>query len=226
MRLRVVDKYGRDSSSGHHFMDRDTKKRFDHIIGGISWPGYKPGIAVVFGAVPNVRDYDLQWFGEVEDEDIYEFVEKVLGLQRTFRVQGWRCDTKDKLARSVVNELTEGKRTQLSLLPALRLGEPDRLETYAVRIKKRGKNGTLRFRDKSKYDLPDLNQAELIEARPEDHPFLTALGSVVTDIDNRDPLADMKEERDNSDDYNILTDGMRNPHNDQDWDILRDGLKK
>lgn len=210
MKIRPVDKYGRDTLPGkaHHFLDRDTNRRFDAIVGGISWPGYKPGVAVVFGAVPNVRDYDLQWFGEAEDEDIYEFVEKVLGLQRTFLVQEWRCDTKDKLARSVVNELTEGKRTQLLLLPAHRLGEPDRLETYGVRIKKRGKNGTLRFRGKSKYDLPDLNQAELIEARPEDHPFLTALGSVVLDVDNRDPQADMKEEQDNDQNYDILRYGL------------------
>ena len=210
MKISPVDKYGRDTlpEQAHHFLDWDTNKRFDAIIGGISWPGYKPGVAVVFGAVPNVRDYDLQWFDEAEDEDIYEFVEKVLGLQRTFLVQGWRCDSRDKLARSVVNELTEGKRTQLSLLPAHLLDNPKRLEDYGVRIKKRGKNGTLRFRGKSRYDLPDLNQAELIEARPEDHPFLTALGSVVAELDNRDPLADMKEEQDNDQNYDILRHGL------------------
>jgi len=185
----------------------DTNTRYDIVVGGISWPGVHPGVAVVFGGVRQVRRYDLHFFDEVQDEDLRPFVEKLLDMQSKFLIVEWRCDTEDRVARSVVNELNEGKRMQLSLLRAPLLGDPQRIYSYSDKIRERLTNKSLFYR--GAYDLPFIDKAELLEARPEDHPFLTALGSVVAVVDGKDPLADIKAEMDDDqDDYDILRDGI------------------
>jgi hypothetical protein len=83
---RIEDRDGRI-----FFQDKDGKAKYARVIGGLGWPGIKPGFAVVLGEDfdedPSLKIRHVKVFAKIEEENIEMLFQKCLGARDRYQVE-------------------------------------------------------------------------------------------------------------------------------------------
>lgn len=169
------------------FEDKDTKKKFVRVIGGLGWPGVNPGFALVVG-----EDFDedsslkvrrLRVLAEAENKSLEILFQKSLELRGRYCVQDFYANTEDKPLMKILYYYNQDLKNTPSLSLCLAsfpedLGYHMRIvEEYLVKGKR-----ILHFEEESILPsyLLELSPEEAIRGSVYDYPAIAALGYVVS----------------------------------------------
>lgn len=87
--------------------DRNERLKYRKIVGAISWPGKRPGFAVVIGQTQKIRFLtpDLIQLDEAENNDVRGLVRACNGLDCFYQSSYWLCDTKNAAGIQFIREI-------------------------------------------------------------------------------------------------------------------------
>jgi hypothetical protein len=201
--------------SGHTFY-KDADFRYSRIIGGIGWPGAKPGFIAVVGEDYHAADLQgkvrhLRILAEVEEQDPGHLFQKAVDMRERFQIERFVADTENASMLSLLSDFNKG----LDGAPALTLYDaafPGDFQYHVSLIKScvQPQSKTLHFGDKSllRDYLLEINVDDVSKGKPGDYPVIMALGFIVSYIKShpKNPLEDrIKKQTPSGDDYNPLT---------------------
>ena len=133
--MKVLGVDIKDAEIGYVYSEEELNQ-FKMICGGVSWPGERPGFAVVT-AMDKLEHFDshIYLIDEFESFDIRELIRKCVGLDCIYRPKRWIGDVKkggvERLIREMSKEAklpidTIGTRKLLSIYstPILEINQP------------------------------------------------------------------------------------------------------
>ena len=177
------------------YEDKVTGARYRRIAGGLSWPGTKPGFAVIIGEDKkhdlDVNAHHLRLLAEVEETNIERLLDWCAGheINAPEIYWTWYGDTTNKPSMAWVYRLnnkhrSQGRKQYLALAPAPYIDSPKRFAFYVNILRgclERWRK-TLHLGEKSKLQsyLVQLGSEEVVKATSEDYPAIAALGYVVS----------------------------------------------
>jgi hypothetical protein len=182
---KIEDRDGRIS-----FQDKETKAQYVRVIGGLGWPGIKPGFAVVIGEDfeedPSLKIRHLRVFSEIEEENFERLFQKCLEARDRYQVEDYYGNTENKpmmeFLRDFNRELEDGVfQLSLGLAPF-----PEDLAYHAWVIRERIEQGekSLYLPENSllKGYLMELGKEQVQKANILDYPAVAGLGYVLSHI--------------------------------------------
>jgi hypothetical protein len=189
-----------DYAGDVYFVDRDTGAAYGNVVGGLGWPGSKPGFLVVAG-IALAEDLDLEAYpitvifeaGDTDSEKLFRLALKFID---EYSCDEFYTDTKDANMMRILDIFNQDRNRRglksLYLWQVPRVEDPNPLLFYLQLIKKYTRPGrkSLHFGPESIYPgyLLNLSAEEAGKAKPADHPCVVALGyalAVVTEQRNR-----------------------------------------
>lgn len=177
-----------DRDGAISFEDKETKKKYSRIIGGLGWPQATPGFVVVvaedFDEDPSLKKRHVRVLAEIEDQGLETLFQKSLELRDRYQVQNFYGNTEDKS----LMEFWHDYNRDLKDVPSLWLSLAPFPEDFAYHARvirdrlEKGEKKTLHFGLESLLPgyLLELSPEETIKATVYDHPAISSLGYVVS----------------------------------------------
>jgi hypothetical protein len=155
---------------GHTFTDRELETQCRIIVGGIAWPGKRPGYGVILA-----RDAREFWPGghlilldEVESWDLGDLIRRCLALGIKHKPRHWYGDHQNAAAgRFLLNHRTTGQLKDFHILPSSVLDMPQAYPYMLATLKGLLHEDSRRLFLKGSKILADLGAIV-----PEDVPFM------------------------------------------------------
>jgi hypothetical protein len=171
------------------YLDNETQRKYQRIMGGISWPSKKPGAVVVlaetvaaFRQSPNY--YVLTVY---ESQNLDGLINSALGFENYYKTQSWYGNLHNLECThylQVRNQLASDQRQATLLLQSAWYLKPTGLISHHLNIFKMllAPNAKRLFLENKKLaaSLGELPSAEVAEAKDTDYPLLAATGFAVT----------------------------------------------
>ena len=169
------------------FEDKDGKKKFTRIVGGLGWPGVNLGFALVvaenFDEDPFLKIRHLRVLAEAENKSLETLFQKCLDLRERYCVQNFYANTEDKSMMELLYYYNQDLKDISSLSLCLAsfpedLGYHMRIvEEYLVKGKR-----ILQFEEESILPsyLLELSPEEALRGSIYDFPAVAALGYAVS----------------------------------------------
>jgi hypothetical protein len=102
---------------GYPFAEQQLRQQTRAVYGGVSWPGKRPGFAVVLamGREKHFDSYDVYLLDEFESADIRLLVRQCGVLDCKYQPKTWVGDTKSMAADCFIREMNAEKQTDQRL---------------------------------------------------------------------------------------------------------------
>jgi hypothetical protein len=192
-----------------HCEDRDIF--FQRIVGGIAWPGERPGFICIVGEESYFRPpYQLHLLAEAEEQDTSELIRQCRELQAKWRVQDFYARLDETILRYL--ELTNQQAITHHGKPFQVLAAPfsDGSIAYHVQLlKDRLKPGQKSLQLGSESKLPsavlELPVDQVFKAIDEQYPAVAALGYAVSALVVWPPLDEDRADT-TDDEYDLFGD--------------------
>ena len=174
-----------DFGSQEVFVDQDTGKEYQRIVGSLAWPHVgKPGFALVLGEdfeeESNFKDRHLWVLKEVEESDVADLLRRCQTLREVFQAKDWFGDIWNRPMMAVLHHLDKEIEIKnwFSVGAALYADDPRALGYYLPLIREHiGNRKILHFGKESKL-AGYVAQAgpEALGQAPAEYPPIAALG--------------------------------------------------
>lgn len=204
--------------SGHTFY-KDADRRYSRIIGGIGWPGAKPGFIAVVGEDYHAADLQgkirhLRILVEVEEQDPGRLFQKAVDMGGRFQIEKFVADVENAAMLSLLadfNKNLDGA-GRLILYDAS-FASDFMYHVSLIKSCASPQSKTLHFGDKSllRDYLHEVIVDDVNKRKASDYPAIMALGFIVSYIKShpRNPLEErIKKITPSGDNYNPLTYGL------------------
>jgi hypothetical protein len=108
----------RTAPLNHLFTDDELAGQCKAIVGGVSWPAKRPGLAVVLAMTPEKHfdSYDIYLLAEYESFDMRELVRQCGVLDEQYKPLAWYGDDRNDAADRLISEMCaelQSQRTKL-----------------------------------------------------------------------------------------------------------------
>jgi len=176
-----------DREGSISFEDRETKVKYHRIIGGLGWPGTKPGFALVVGEHfeedPYLKIRHVRVLAETQDESLEILFQKCLEFRERYQVQDFYGNRENEpmmeLLRDFNRDLKDVSSLSLCLAPF-----PEDF-AYHVRVIRERLNQDKKIVYFGKRSLlagclMELSPEEAMKARVYEYPAITGLGYVIS----------------------------------------------
>lgn len=174
----------------------NSLRKFRRILGGLAWPGVKPGFAVVLGEEwqkdYEVDVYHLHWLAEVEEVNIERLLEWCSFFEVMSPDVDWQFfgDVRNKPAMSfwfdMQDKFMEKRRRGFSIVKAPYADSPRSFQFLVNNLWRHLTPGrkTLHLGAGSKLAgyLTELAPEEIVKASEEEYPAIAALGYAVATL--------------------------------------------
>ena len=169
------------------FEDKETKTKFTRIIGGLGWPGTKPGFALVvaedFDEDPSLKIRHVRVLAEADDQSLEILFQKCLELRGRYQVQEFYGNREHEPMMKILYDYNWALKDMPSLSLCL-ASFPEDLGYHVYVIKEHLKQDKkiLHFGEESILPgyLLELSPEEAVKGSVYDHPAIAALGYVVS----------------------------------------------
>lgn len=174
----------------------EGKGEYRRVVGGLAWPGAKPGFACVVAEGfkdRTLRDYPYYVLAEVEDMGVERLLQKVFDLQCRWKVEEWFGQIEQAMMHFVYgfNAQQEDRKMEgVRVQPAPLIEEPACFKFYTDLLFGRLSNKSLHIGDDKKLSvyLFDLPPDKRVSASPLDYPAVAALGFAVAALKTYEPV--------------------------------------
>lgn len=165
-----------------HFPHSEDLK-YRKIVGGISFPGIRPGFIVIVGELRQVTDRKFILLDEYESFDVENLIVRAAALDLYYKPEKWVSGELDKATTKLLMEnnrqLSQPGSRRLRIVPSRIVGLEDEMFRYVYpKLKKiAGENGELDI-SKGKMLLNYLSlpqDSEISTVRLGDYPSIEAL---------------------------------------------------
>ena len=181
---------------GQNFTIEELKSQYRMICGGVSWPGKRPGFAVVLGMSHDKHfdNYDIYLLDEYEHIDIGELVKQCGVLVQRYELTAWIGDKEYDAADHLIRELNDTlKRPELPGLkqlyfcvrstPILDMNNPYPYIMAELKKLVDEKRRQLILKDsKVKNYLGNIEPSEVADLQLGDYPAVEALAFAVIEL--------------------------------------------
>jgi len=174
------------------FVDRETGAMYGNVVGGLGWPGAKPGFLVV-AAISRVEDYDLEGFPitvifEAGDSDVESLFRQALKFTDGYSCDEYFADMKNENMVQILDLFNNDRRRRglkaFHPFDVPLIEDPNPLLFYLNLIRKylRPNRKLLHFGPGSIFPgyLLNFSTEEAAKAKPADHPPIAALGLILS----------------------------------------------
>ncbi|MFC1888953.1 hypothetical protein ACFL4G_04270 [Thermodesulfobacteriota bacterium] len=173
------------------YQDKEANAEYRRIIGGLAWPGVKPGFAVVVGEDleedTELKVHHMRVLAEAEEFDIGDLFSRCLTLRGEWKVGRWYGDPYNRplmeIFRQLNKPLFERKEPRLYPVQAPHVDDPKSFEFCIQMIKKHlhPSRKALHFGEsRIKSYLAEFPMEEFTSAGASDYPAIAALGYAVS----------------------------------------------
>lgn len=175
----------------------EGKEEYRRIVGGLAWPGVKPGFAVVVAEghedpASRLRPYYV--LGEAEERGMAELFLRCLLLGMRWKISEWYGQADNIPMMTIVGRLSEqvsrrGMKGEINIQYAPFIEKPDCFRYLTDLLYGRMNSKTLIIGDDKLLSvyLFNLRHEERVSASPEDFPAIAALGFAVAYLEAYDP---------------------------------------
>lgn len=181
----IIHRTGFDGESLYDHTDQ--KRVYQRVVGGIGWPGERPGFAVVVGeektTKPRPHIYVVR---EIEEPNALDLIRRCTELQADCCVSTWYGFMDDSHREILMYHNREAQKRQL---PGLQIQPPPEAEgdrlTHSLNIllsclKPEAKTLTLGTTSRLKAYLMEIQDRDVATARASEHPAVAALAAAVS----------------------------------------------
>ena len=176
---------------------KEKEKEYRRIVGGLAWPGVKPGFAVVVAEGledPTSRLRPYYVLGEAEERGMAELFLKCLLLGMRWKVEEWYGQADNIPMMTIISQLREqvsrrGMKGEINIQYAPFIEMPDCFRYLTDLLYGRTNSKSLIIGDDKLLSvyLFNLRHEERVSASPEDFPAIAALGFAVAYLEAYDP---------------------------------------
>jgi len=189
----------KETDLGEEIAIADLKRESRLICGGVSWPGKRPGFAVVLAMHPekHLDSYDVYLLDEFESFDMRQLVRQCGVLDFKYRPKMWIGDSRNDAAARFINEMNDERqrsddrwrRRRLFSVSRTMMLEMERLYQYILPQIKR-----LLDKDRRQLELRDskilnylsmIDSAEIADLELGDYPAIEAIAFAVLEMRSR-----------------------------------------
>lgn len=181
--------------------DVELESQCKAIFGGVSWPGKRPGFAVIVAMSheKHFDSHDIYLLAEYESFDMRELVRQCGALDAQYKPAAWFGDDKNDAADRLINEMRTELRAQSPKLKARRyfsvwrttMVEMEHLYAYALPHLKRlldPERRMLFLKDSKILNyLAAIEESEIASLELGDFPSIEALAFAVIEMKDRCP---------------------------------------
>ena len=160
-----------------------TKREYQRIVGGMMWPGSKPGYCVVLGQArfknPQTKLPDIWTVAEHEEDDVTELLRTCALWTKEYCCEKWYGHPADYGMMRILHRFNEKRpHKPLSIIPALGEEEERELEFYVnlIRIATSTNCKVLQFNESKLPQKMFEMDPDSIKKKCEEYPAVSALG--------------------------------------------------
>jgi len=186
---------------GHPFTERELESQCRAVVGGIAWPGKRPGYGVILAR--DVRDFwpggHLILLDEVDSWDLGDLIRRCAALAVKYKPKFWVGDQQNAgAARFLMEHRGEGQASAFYVHHSAVLDMPRMYPYILATIKGLLQEDTRRLFLKGSKILADLGAIvpeEIPFIEPGEYPAIEALGYVVAELESDARWRPVKERR-------------------------------
>ena len=186
--IKVIHDPNEEGFQKFLYRDLDGGRHYQRILGGLAWPGVKPGFGVILGEDLR-KDYDLNAYhirvlAEFETSDVEELLKWCVFSHGWFRGE-WYSTLENRPILSLV--YNDNRFEHLSIGRAPYSADPKGFGFYIAILRRHLtlEKKTLRLGNNSKLPayLLELDAKDMSTSSIENYPAIAALGYALTSLD-------------------------------------------
>jgi len=186
---------------GHVFQDGEIKRLFKDIYGGVSWPGERPGFAVVIGMDKrhHFDSHDIYLLDEYESFDMGQLVQKCGLLDFRYHPTCWIGDRTNDAADYLIREMNDwySRRYKewsfsLSSTPMLKMEKLYQCILHKLKELRSEKCRQLFLKNSKILDyMSEIDLREIAKLELGEYPAIEALAFAVIEMRNKGRKSEM-----------------------------------